>query len=51
MTLIERYGVTSTTFIGNIDILPTKILNYDLRWELFQEDAQMYEDFKIEEKH
>ena len=34
--------VTSTTFIGNIDILPTKILNYDLRWELFQEDAQMY---------
>ena len=34
--------VTSTTFIGNIDILPTKILNYDLRWELFQENAQMY---------
>ena len=34
--------VTSTTFIGNIDILPTKILNYDLRWELFQENAQIY---------
>ena len=44
--------VSSTTFIGNIDLFSTLTINYDLRWELFQENAQMfafsafYKDFK-----
>ena len=34
--------VSSTTFIGNIDLQPTYIDNLDLRWEYFGDQAQMF---------
>lgn len=34
--------LTGLIFIGNLDLVPTKIDNMDLRWELFGEDAQMF---------
>ncbi|RAV30409.1 TonB-dependent receptor [Sinomicrobium soli] len=34
--------LTGLIFIGNLDLVPSKIDNLDLRWELFGQDAQMF---------
>ena len=34
--------ISSTIFIGNIDLQPTYVDNLDLRWERFSEKAQMF---------
>ncbi len=43
VSLAQIYDALSDrTFIGNLDLVPTDINNFDLRWESFQERGQLF---------
>jgi len=35
-------AISDRTFIGNIDLVETKIQNFDVRWEMFKKGGQMF---------